>query len=186
MNISLTKITAPPGGSLVEKIKKEEIKKTIIEGFCSRLTSTDNNPIKSPDMVWRLGIVGDKEEYQKILNITWIPPTYLDKDTKYILLNMKKTQTSKALRDIKVEIARESFVYHWRRSRENTLSSISRLHFGHYKSTAISALISETHAIFFHICTTSGFFTPHWPVGINFILLNVPGGFLIYKLRAML
>ena len=82
-------------------------------------------------MVRILDLVGKKEEYQDILNRTWIPPTYMYKDNKDMLLSMRKTQTVRALVDIKVEITRVSFGYHWRRSRENTASSNSGLHFRH-------------------------------------------------------
>ena len=48
-------------------------------------------------MVIKLVLVGKKEESQKIQNRTCIHPTYLDKDTKDILILMRKTQTVKAL-----------------------------------------------------------------------------------------
>ena len=75
-------------------------------------------------MVRILGLVGEKAEVQNILNVTWIPPTYLDKDTKDILLSMRKTQIVKTLGDIKFDITRESCRSHWKRSRENTTYSI--------------------------------------------------------------
>ena len=65
-------------------------------------------------MVRRLGIVSDKEEYQNIQNRTWTTPIYLEKYIKEIFLIMGKTQTVKALGDIKVDITRDSFRYHWR------------------------------------------------------------------------
>ena len=92
-------------------------------------------------MVRILDLVGKKEEYQDILNRTWIPPTYMYKDNKDMLLSMRKTQTVKALVDIKVDITRYSLRFHWRRARENNASSISGIHFGHYKLTARSSLL---------------------------------------------
>ena len=68
-------------------------------------------------MVIILDIVGDKWEAQKTLRLTWTPPIYLVKDTKYILISMRKIQTVKDLGDIKVDITRESFRSHWIRSR---------------------------------------------------------------------
>ena len=41
------------------KTNKEDTKKTIIERLCDRFTSTNYTPIRSPDMVRRLGLVGD-------------------------------------------------------------------------------------------------------------------------------
>ena len=60
-------------------------------------------------MVRILGLVGEKEDAQNILNGTWLPPTHLYKYTKDILLSTKKTLTINDLRDIKVNIAMEFF-----------------------------------------------------------------------------
>ena len=70
MNVSATKVMATARGSLVEKTNKEDTENRIIEGFCDILTSTNNTPIRSPDMVRRLGIVGKKEKPPKIMNGT--------------------------------------------------------------------------------------------------------------------
>ena len=137
-------------------------------------------------MVRRLGLVGKKEETQKILDGTWTPTTKLYKDTKDILLRTSKIQTLKAFEDIKVDITRESFRSHGRRSRGNMASSISVFHFGHYKLASSSALLSYIHTIFFPICTTSGLFTPYWSVGIKVILVKEPRDFFVHKLRAII
>ena len=103
-----------------------------------------------------------------------------------MLLSKRKTQKVKALGDSKVNITRETFRYNCRISRENTASSISWLHFRHYKLASSSELISEIHVIFCDICATLGFFTPWWSVGLQVILLKVTGNLLIYKLRYIL
>ena len=99
------------------KTNKQEIEKTIIEGFCDRFTSTYHTPIRSLDMVRILGLLSDKYEYRKILNGTWTLITYLYEDTKDILLRMGKIQMFKAFVYIKVDITRDLYRYHWRRAR---------------------------------------------------------------------
>ena len=113
-------------------------------------------------MVIRLGLVGEKWKFQKILNVICTPRTYWYKDTKYILLSMGTNQTVKYLGDIKVDITRDSFRYHLIRSREKTAYSVSGLHSRKYKLSVRSSFISEIHAIFCHICTKSGIFNPQW------------------------
>ena len=60
------------------------------------------------------------------------------------------------------------------------------LHFGHYTSAASSNFLSDFHAIFFHIYSNTGCNTPRWSVGFQFILIEVPGNFMIEKLIAIL
>ena len=72
----------------------------------------------------RLGLEGKKEYSGKILNGMWVPPTNFDKDPKDIILNMKKNSTINFLGHIKINITRESFRSHWRKSMENTASYI--------------------------------------------------------------
>ena len=115
-------------GSLVGENNKEDIGKTIIKGLYDIFISTNHTPIRSPYIVRILCLVGNKEESQKILNGTCTSPTYMDKGTKKILLRMSKTQTVKALGEIKVQITRESFRYQLRRSRENKAPYISGIH----------------------------------------------------------
>ena len=109
--------TATAGGSLLGRTNTEDIKNMIIEGFCGRFTSTNDTNIRIIYMVRGLGIVGEKEESQNTLNVTWTPPTYLEKYTKEILIIIRKTQTIKSLGDIKVEITRDSSSSNWRRTR---------------------------------------------------------------------
>ena len=55
-----TKVIDTEGGSLVGKMNKEDIERIIVEGFCDGFTSTNHTPIRSPDMVRRLGLVDEK------------------------------------------------------------------------------------------------------------------------------
>ena len=68
MNVSVTKVTATVGGSLVGKTIKEDIKKTIIYGSYKRFTSANHTPIRSTYMAKRLALVYEKYESQKILD----------------------------------------------------------------------------------------------------------------------
>ena len=94
------------------KNNKEDIKKIVVEGFCDRFTSINHTPIRIIYMVRRLGLVGEKKVSKNILNRTWTPPNYIYKEIKDILLRIRKTQTLKALRYVKLEITRESFRSH--------------------------------------------------------------------------
>ncbi len=54
----------------------------------------------------------------------------------------------KLKRYISSKIKTEDFQNYWRKANEKTSSSISGLHFGHYKSAAENKSISKLHAMF--------------------------------------
>ena len=160
MNVSVTKVTATAGGSLAEKTNREDTKKKnhrrILQHIHLQKSYSYYDSRYGENIRSSRGEIG----IQKIINRTWAHQTYLDKDTIDILLIMSKNQTVKALGDIKVETTRESFKSHWRRARKNTAPSISGPHFGQYKISASSELISEIQTIYCHICATLVFFNP--------------------------
>ena len=92
--------------------------------MCYIFNYTNRTPIRSLEIVRRLGLVGNKEYSRKILNGMWVPPTNFDKYPKDIILNMKKKSTINFLGHIEINITRESFRSHWRKAMENTASSI--------------------------------------------------------------
>ena len=49
--------------------------------------------------------------------------------------------------EVDIVITEEDFRHYWRRAREQTASSFSRLYFGHYKAAAYSKYLSEVHAL---------------------------------------
>ena len=48
--------------------------------------------------------------------------------------------------EVCIFITAEDYQYYWKRVKERTSSSYSRLHFGHYIATADSKILSELHA----------------------------------------
>ena len=61
-NINVTKVVVSEEVDLLEKIRKEDIDKAIIEGVCDWFTYTNHTNMKSTCMVNILGILGEKAE----------------------------------------------------------------------------------------------------------------------------
>ena len=59
-NINVTKVVVSEEVDLLEKIRKEDIDKAIIEGVCDWFTSTNHNTMRITDMVNIIGLVGKK------------------------------------------------------------------------------------------------------------------------------
>jgi hypothetical protein len=87
---------------------------------------------------------------------------------------------------ISCEITRQDFQHHWRRSKERTSSSVSGLHYGHYKAATHSELLSEIHALMTELAVTGGAPLARWESGLSAMLEKTKGVIQVDKLRAIL
>ena len=76
-------------------------------------------------------------------------------------------------------ITKEDFIRYWKKVRELTTSSVSRLHFGHYKAAAQDDDLSEAHAIILDMVTRMGISLPRWQYGLTVVLEKKPGCLLL-------
>jgi hypothetical protein len=74
----------------------------------------------------------------------------------------------------------------WSHAWEETSSSESGLHFGHYKSGASSAVISHFHAMKASVTLKTGYGLDRWERGLLVMLEKIPGCQLINILRLIL
>ena len=83
-------------------------------------------------------------------------------------------------------ITREIWQQKWKKKREETASSVSTLHFGHYISGADSDEISDFHALKTSLALVHGIALERWSKGLCVMLEKVMGVKLINTLRAIL
>ena len=75
---------------------------------------------------------------------------------------------------------------HWRRSREETSSSLSGSHFGHYKTGMSSDYITHFQALFATLVMHHRLFMERWACGLSVMLEKIFDCSLVSKLRAIL
>jgi hypothetical protein len=83
-------------------------------------------------------------------------------------------------------ITREIWQQKWRKKKEETSSSVSTLHFGHYISGADCDEISDFHALKTSLALVHGIALNRWSKGLCVMLEKVMGVKLINKLQAIL
>ena len=75
---------------------------------------------------------------------------------------------------------------HWKQSKERTSSSISGMHFGHWKAAAESDFLSKLHALFTDIVISTGCSPIWWQQGLSVMLEKKKGVHIPSKLHAIL
>ena len=85
--------------------------------------------------------------------------------------------------EVDIVITEEDFRHYWRRARERTASSFSKLHFGHYKAAAYSQYMSEVHALKLSLIAQTGSAPERWARGLSVMLEKIAGVAIVTKPR---
>jgi hypothetical protein len=72
-------------------------------------------------------------------------------------------------------VTKEDFKSYWKHARERMSSSLSNIHFGHYKASTDSNYISEIHALFTEIVVSTGYSPTQWQNCLSVMLEKTAG-----------
>jgi hypothetical protein len=113
-------------------------------------------------------------------------PSDLDPATKLVLEEIGKLGV-KILNDegSEIVITPDDFKLFWQKVNEFTSSSMSGVHYGHYKAAIQDKLISEVLALQLTVVARSGIPPENWSVGLQVMLEKIAGVCLVDKLRAI-
>ena len=104
-----------------------------------------------------LGFLSDTNTTKHILNGTYICPEGVDAYTKNFIASLQITAPIDPTDFIPNTVSLQDYQAHWKWSKECTSSSISGLHFGHWKAAAESNFLYKLHALFTDIIITTGY-----------------------------
>ena len=178
----VSKVEFKANGQWVRVEKQDQIERAIMEENTKRFRLTENTPLMVEPMRGELGVLGDTRTAKEILAGSYNIPEGVDMFTASILKELKKPDNT----EIDTEISMLDFQKYWRKAREKTASSLSGLHFGHYKAAAYSNHISSIHALLTSIASKFGFSYERWKQGLSVMLEKVEGVIRVDKLRAIL
>ena len=103
-----------------------------------------------------LGFSADTETAVEILEGRFNPSDDMDEPTQLLFEEMGRIWKKMESGEVDIVITADYFQHYWRRAKEKTLSSYSKLHFGHYKAAAKSDLLSKVQALKMSLITKTG------------------------------
>ena len=183
---SVKDVEVMENGEWVRKSNKAEVEEGIMSENTKRFRLTNDTPVMSGQLLEDFGYLADTEAAEEVLAGTYDPPEDADEHTKALLSLLKQRVEMLRQGKIKTCIMREDFKRYWRGAKESTSSSISGLHFGHYKAAASSDTLSEFHAIMTDIAYNGGHPLQRWTKGLSVMLEKIKGNIRVNKLRAIL
>eukprot|EP00985_Skeletonema_marinoi_P002194 scaffold888_cov159-Skeletonema_marinoi.AAC.1 len=173
-------------GVVTEYVNKEEIEKAVMEELTSRFGRAGSAPICQGVLYDLLGTYADTDAAVQILEGTFTPPTDADGPTLIILEEITRIWQLMGDGEVNIVITQEDYQYYWRKVKESTSSSLSGLHFGHYKAIGWDDELSNILARKLSLISAAGSAPQRWARGLSVMLEKIAGVALLTKLRAIL
>ena len=181
---SVFQVEAPnTEGDYTLRTDRHEVEAAIMTNNEARFRLTETTPMLQPPLRDELGLLGATDAAKRILAGDYQCPEGTDDYTRWFVETMKR---SRQYDPLDVEITKEDFVQYWKRAKEGTSSSLSGLHFGHYKAASECSFMSEVHALTCQLAYGSGFSLTRWQAGLSVMLEKEKGVIRVDKLRAIL
>ena len=134
----------------------------------------------------KLPYLSDEALAKAIITGTYDIPTSLDPATAMILKEIGKMGMKIVNGDSnEIVISPEDFKRFWKKVNEFTSSSMSGVHYGHYKAAIQDPQSTNALALQLTIIACSGIPPESWSVGLQVMLEEISGVCLVEKLRAI-
>jgi hypothetical protein len=173
-------------GRVTEKTNQEEVESAIFQAIHEdRYHQAEESPICQDQLREDFGYLANTPSAKEVLEGTYNCPEGTPASVKDLFDAMARVYKS-VPESTSVVIRPEQWKAYWRVANEDTSSSISGLHFGHYKVGARSDIISHYHAARVTVILAWGIALSRWSNGLTVMLEKVLGCTLVTKLRAIL
>ncbi len=127
---------------------KESVQEAIFnEVHWKRYSLVEEAPICQGVLRGQFGYISTSPMAQTVLDDTYNFPPDMDKATKEIFVEIAQIQSIVPPNSLSGVILRERWQQQWKRVKQDTSSSQSSLHFGHYIAGAECKYISKFHAL---------------------------------------
>ena len=171
---------------LIRHSDKDTVEQKIMENNKSRFQLMESTPPMNESLLSNLGFLSDTDTAKRILNGTYICPEGVDAYTKNFIASLQITAPINLADFIPNTVSLQDYQAHWKPSKERTSSSISGLHFGHWKAAAESNFLSKLHALFTDIIISTSYSPIRWQQGLSVMLEKKKGVCIPSKLHAIL
>ena len=174
------------GGSIMEHTTQETVERTIFsEVHEKRYTLAGEAPICNGELFQDLGYQANTKASRAVLDGTYEAPTTSDKATRDLFAEIAAIRCLIPENSVPIVITPEQWKQYWRVINEETSSSESGIHFGHYIVGSKSDIISHYHASRVSVTLAHAIQLERWSRGLSVMLEKTLGVTLVTKLRAI-
>ncbi len=167
---AVTKVDIHQGDDYFEYEDQATVERLIMENNSAHFHLTEDTPLMMEPLLLELGYLANTEVAERILAGNYIYPPGTDQYTWEFLKYLQCSPTIDAAKLIDTSFSWEDFWSYWKKAKEQTLSPLSTLHFGHYKVVIDDAKLCELHAVFVDIAVNLGYSLKQWQKGLTVML----------------
>jgi hypothetical protein len=174
-------------GTIDEFTDKDDLHQAIWDNIHrKRFILAEDAPLCSGLLCGQFGYNAVSLTARLILNRTYSYPPDFHKAAMEILMECARIRLNVPKDSVNTTITPKDWERHWKRVKEQTLSSISGRHFGHHKAGLRSPYITYLHVLKSTLIQKSVIVLNRWARGLSVMLEKMFGCVLITKLRSIL
>ena len=163
----------------------EEMERIMSENFKSKFYEVYDTPLARAPFIEILGLDGLTEQAEAILTGTCVLPPVIHPDIIEFIEHLKMPPEILQDEPVQTETTPSAFVSFWKKGREKIVSSMSKLHNGHYIASTLSPYLTMILAELASIPWEFGVSLARWRHSLNVALEKIQGVRLLSKLRTI-
>jgi hypothetical protein len=164
----ITRIEVMEDGEYMEKTDQGDVEHHTMAMCSAHFHLMENTPLRQEPMRSAFGpFAVDTDASRAVLQGTYAVPAEADDFTREFLNTIQANAPLDPQLWLSCEITKEDFIKYWKKPKEHTSSSISGLHYGHYKAAATDNFLSEVHALMTELAVTGGSPFAWWETGLS-------------------
>ena len=171
----------------MERTTQETVKQGIFsEVHNKRYTLAGEAPICNGELFQDFGYLANTSASNAVLDGTYMMPPESDQSTAELFAEIARIRALIPKDSVSIKITPSQWKRYWQVVNEETSSSESGLHFGHYKVGRLSDIIAHYHAAHVTVTLAHAIQLERWSRGLSVMLEKTLGVTLVTKLRAIL
>ncbi len=178
--MSQVKVPGPDGP--LHLTSQQEVEQHLSEALALQFQLTANSLFLTNPLCYDLGLLGTFPAAQDILQGMYQCPAGVDLHTQQLISILQIPPHSSP---VPSGISREDFINHWSHCHEQTSSSYSGLHYGHYKASVDCPQIAEFHALITEMAFQHGYSLSCWQSSLQVLLEKKPGSICVADFHAL-
>jgi len=182
-SITRLKVPSPDGESLFAI--KQGVEEQAAAKLKQRFQRVRVAPICNDQLLEDFGHLGEKEANRQVLEGTYQCPQFTDKYTQLLLEEAAHISSKLGHQRVSNFVSISDFQDYWQHASEDTQSSFSGCHFGHFIAVSKDSYLSALHAAKISLATSTGTPLKRWGTSLTILLEKIAGNIFIDKMRAI-
>ncbi len=178
------KIDTPQG--TITHANREDVETACKEGLSERFNLGQRAPINFGALAQDFGQLGNSHASHLLFKGEYNFPADCDSATKDLLQGIAHIKRQfQSMDPIADTVTPDDYISFWKSAKEDTASSKSGRHFGHYKAICGDPTLVELHTNNINLAAQYGNPLKRWQSGVTVLLEKIPGNTNLAKLRAI-